>query len=256
MQIVVYTANIGNYDLLQTPQFAERNKNVKFVLFTTDLNFRSNFWDVRFIDNANLINKDNQRVARYFKLQPHKVLPPHDVSIWFDSCLTLKIPDYLQFIDENLLSRGLDTVVYSHPKRNCLYREASVCISQNLDDKGIIEKQVLSYKQQRFPANYGLYDTGLMIRTNSKKMQEFNDLWYHELKNGSKRDQISHPFCIFKKNIKIKTFTKGANKGHSPFLVKRKHIKARISVVKNKSSQKDIAVEVMNRKIAYKMRLR
>lgn len=256
MKIIVYTANIGNYDNVELPLFMNRNQNVQFIQFTTNLKERSNSWNLRFVEDPNSISKDPQRVARYFKLQPHKVLPPHDVSIWFDSCLSLKINDYTQFISEILLSRGLDMVSYNHPKRNCLYREAIACISQRLDNKDVIENQIKRYKQDSFPSNFGLYDTGFIIRVNNPKMQEFNDLWYSELENGSKRDQISHPYCTWKKKIKINTFLKGVNKGKSPYLVKRKHIKLRNKISNQEKQKESIAIEILNKKIAYKMRLR
>lgn len=257
MKIIVYTANINNYDVVELPKFTELNRDVEFILFTTDLSFKSKVWQVRYVNDYKLIHKDSQRVARYFKLQPHKVLPPHDISIWFDCCLSLKISSYAKFAADNLLGRCLDMVSYRHPKRTCLYDEGAACMSQNLDNGITIKRQMNFYKKQGLPLNFGLFDTGFLIRRNTSKMVEFNDLWYKELKKGSKRDQLSHSYVLWQTGIKISSFTEGLKKGQSPYLKKRKHINFRGKKAKNKATKKeDISVAIMNKKIAYKMRNR
>lgn len=256
MKIVVYTANIGDYDSVDIPQFLELNKDVKFVLFTTNKQLRSNKIDIRYVEDYMSIDRDPQRVARFFKLQPHKVLPPHDISIWHDSCLSLKITNYNKVVEENLINRSLEMICYRHPNRNCLYREASACISQSLDNQLLIKRQIERYKGEGFPSNKGLYDTGIMIRVNSQKMQVFNDMWYDEVKRGSKRDQISHMYCIRKNKVRIGSFIEGYGdrKGKSLILTKRKHIKDTRVKRSKFQEKKDLSLEIMNRKIAYKMK--
>lgn len=256
MKIVVYTANIGDYDPVDIPQFIELNKDVKFVLFTTNRQLRSNKIDIRYVEDYMSIDKDPQRVARFFKLQPHKVLPPHDISIWYDSCLELKIPDYRKLIEENLINRSLEMICYKHPNRICLYREAESCLSQGLDNETLIKNQISRYKKERFSPNMGLYDTGIVIRVNSRKMQQFNDMWYDEVKKGSKRDQISQMYCVAKNKVRAGAFISiyGDRKGKSPILTKRKHIKNIRVKIPKPNKKRDLALEIMNRKIAYKMK--
>ncbi len=256
MKIIVYTANIGNYDIVDLPGFKKDNPDITFILFTTDRHFRSNDWEVRYIHTPELINKDNQRVARYFKLQPHKVLPPHDFNIWFDSCLSLKIKDYKSFVKLDLLDRKLDMVSYRHPKRNCLYEEAESCKNQGLDNGIRIKRQMERYKKEFFPKNFGLFDTGFLLRRNTVLMQQFQDVWYKELDTGSKRDQLSHSYALWKTGISIASYTKGSKKGNSPYLKKRKHIIPRGSINKSVGKKVNREAEIMNKLIAYKMRAR
>jgi len=255
VKIIIYTANIGNYDIVDLPEFKKDNPDITFILFTTNTRFRSDDWEVRYVQSPHLINKDNQRVARYFKLQPHKVLPPHDINIWFDSCLSLKIANYKKFIKLNLLDRNLDMVSYRHPKRSCLYDEGIACMNQGLDNGIRIKKQMERYRKELFPKNSGLFDTGFLIRHNTPKMTEFNDAWYKELMEGSKRDQLSHSYVLWKTKIAIASYIKGARKGNSPYLKKRKHIISR-KKIKNKPKRGKEDIRVMNRIIAYKMRNR
>lgn len=259
MKTILYTAHIGNYDIIEPPKYLAINQDVHLILFTTDKNFKSDIWDVRYVDRPEDIDPDPQRVARYFKLQPHKVLPPHDINIWFDSCLSLKIVQYKKFVDENLLNRGLDMVAYNHPRRVCLYDEADACMSQGLDNGITIKRQMKRYRKEIFPVRFGLYDTGILIRRNTPEMIKFQDLWFEELRTGSKRDQLSHSYALWKTGIRISSFIKGTSKGHSPYLKKRKHLFSRR---KNKnqatSSPRTVGREqaVLNKKIAYQMRMR
>ena len=113
-----------------------------------------------------------------------------------------------------------------------------------------------SYRKQRFPKNFGLYDTGLITRLNTPGMIAFNDLWFKELDAKSKRDQLSHPYCIWKTGIKIDTYIAGTKKGASPYLKKRKHKIGRIKPGSDETKKRDFSNEVLNRKIAFKMRRR
>lgn len=258
MKIIVYTANIGNYDAPEIPLFMQQNPDIEFWYITTDTTYRSNDWNVKFVNDMPLTTEEPQRAARYFKLQPHKCLPPHDISIWFDSCLTLRIPDYKHFVEVNLLKPESDMVAYRHPRRTCLYEEGKVCASQGLDNSIRIKRQMERYKKAKFPVNFGLYDTGFIIRRNNALMQHFNDLWYRELQSGSKRDQLSHGYALWKTGIKISAFIGGARKGASPYLTKRRHLHQK-GKVKNKIAKAKIASvdqKVANRRIAYKMRTR
>ena len=255
MKIIVYTANIGNYDVPETPAFIKQNPSVEFVYFTTDTTYRSNDWTVRFVDNMPHAHIEPQRTARYFKLQPHKVLPHHDVSIWFDCCLSLQIQDYIDFIQKNLIDQGVDMVAYTHPRRKCLYKEGETCAEQGLDNSIRIKRQMERYRKAKFPINMGLYDTGVMIRKNNQKIQHFNDIWFTELTNGSKRDQLSHMYAIWKTGVTIKPFVEGMSKGKSPYLKKRKHNVKRKKPV-TKANIMSVEQRILNKRIAYKMRQR
>lgn len=255
MKIIVYTANIGNYDVPEIPAYMKQNPSIEFVYFTTDMTYRSNDWTVRYVENLPEVHVDPQRAARYFKLQPHAVLPLHDINIWFDCCLSLTIIDYISFVERNLIDQKVDMVAYKHPRRSCLYKEGDVCAGQGLDNSIRIKRQMERYRKERFPVNLGLYDTGIMIRWNNKKMQEFNNLWFTELTHGSKRDQLSHVYSMWKANIIIKPFVEGTAKGQSPFLKKRKHKVKRKQVIA-KAVVTSVEQKILNKKIAYQMKYR
>ena len=47
-KLVVYTANIGDYDELEEPQFVD--PDIDYVCFTDDVGFKSNIWQVRLLN--------------------------------------------------------------------------------------------------------------------------------------------------------------------------------------------------------------
>lgn len=71
--------------------------------------------------------------------------------------------------------------------RNCIYKEAEVCIRRNKDDKNVILAQAEKYEKERYPENNGLISTGVILRRhNDPKIIETMDAWWNEVENFSK----------------------------------------------------------------------
>ena len=83
MKIIVYSVNTGGYDDFREPKIYD--PNVRYILFTDNKYYKSKIWEICHTDFLPK-NLDNRRKARYIKLNPHIVLPEHDVSIWVDHC--------------------------------------------------------------------------------------------------------------------------------------------------------------------------
>ena len=97
MKIVIYSVSTGGYDELKTPKVFD--PNVRYILFTDNKYFKSNVWEVNhvdFLDN----DLDNRRKARYIKLNPHLVLPNHDISIWIDHCYVPRFNNTIELLNE------------------------------------------------------------------------------------------------------------------------------------------------------------
>lgn len=221
--VIVYTANIGNYDKVQTPKFKKRG--VRYILFTDDINLKSNFWEIIICSQSN----NNTKTARYFKINPHSVLPEHKISIWVDS--SFNIDSF--YLDSLIQELGEDNIAcFKHgsrtEQRNCLYEESKICLSRNLDNQNLIQKQILKYLIAKFPHNYGLFATGLIIRKNNLTTSLFNSLWWNEILDGSIRDQLSQMYVSWKLNTPIKPLNWGGESIYNnQYLIKFKHKKGR-----------------------------
>ena len=203
MKIVVYTAIFGEYDFLNEPEYIP--KGVDFICFS-DQNFKSNIWEVK---KSIPLYKDNTRTARKYKILPHRFLSNYDVSIWLDGNKIIKgnVLNYLNYLGKNKLA------LYDHmlcfDKRNCIYQEANAIFSLGnepgksfKDDPLIIKKQMEKYLSKGYPIDNGLaFTCGIIRKHNDKEVVKVMEDWWHELKYGSKRDQLSFNFVAWKNNF-------------------------------------------------------
>lgn len=141
--------------------------------------------------------KDSTRENRYYKVMSHLVLPPHDLSIYFDGNIKFKVS--IESIFEEAIHN--DKVLLSlikHPFRNCLYDEGEACIKQKKDDPEIIINQLGKYQMEGYPAHNGLLACSVIFRKNVSAVQKLCTSWWEEIVLGSRRDQISLPYVIWK----------------------------------------------------------
>jgi len=217
MKIIVYTANIGGYDNFNHHNILDLN--VRYILFTDNKYISSPSWEISHIDFIKE-KLDNRKIARYIKTNPHKILPAHDVSIWVDHCYIPKIKNFEDFLNQiSFLNKNV--MCYNHNERNCSYKEANVCKSKNLDNHTVIDNQINGYITEKFPNNYGLFDTGFMIRKNNEIVNNFNEFWWNEIKHKSGRDQLSQMYSSWKTKTQINPIPIGRSIYHNPFLNKK-----------------------------------
>lgn len=228
-KIIVYSVNTGGYDDLRTPEIYD--SNVRYILFTDNKYFKSDVWEVYHTDFLHWL-PDNRRRARYVKINPHLVLPPHDINIWIDHCYKPKFKNVNKMLDE-IKFNHYNIMSYKHDVRNCIYDEAEVVKNMNLDFSDIVNSQMLKYKYEEFPINSGLFDTGFTIRKNNNMVKKFNDVWWGEINNFSARDQLSQVYSSWKTNVGITPISVGNSIYNNKFLhPKIKHPK-KWTVVKN-----------------------
>ena len=90
----------------------------------------------------------------------------------------------------------------NHSQTDCTYKEAQTCINLKKDNSDVIKKQMDRYKAEGYPEHYGLIESGLLVRElHNQKLNEAMDLWWQEIKNGSRRDQLSFNYVFWKKQM-------------------------------------------------------
>lgn len=195
-KVVVYTCISGQYDSLIEPLFV--NKDVDYVCFT-DQPFTSNIWQIRPIpEELNYLSQVKKQ--RYIKVNPHKYLSDYETSVWVDANITIK--GNINYLI-NVVKWSISSItVPKHPIRSCIYEEANACIQYNKDVPEIALKQVKEYKEEGFPENYGLVQTGIMFRKhNDPKCIKFMERWWDEIEEHSHRDQLSFNYVSWKTGI-------------------------------------------------------
>lgn len=196
-KIVVYTCITGGYDNLIKPSIV--TPGVDYVCFTDNPELKSNIWKIRPIPEE-LLGYSKVKQQRGVKILPHRYLPEYDISIWIDANVDTKgnLNEYL---------KGLDFTKYSvfipeHPARKCIYKEKAECLRQKkITGEGVAlaEKQMERYRNEKFPENYGLVQSNIIVRKhNDEYSKKVMEKWWEELKDYSHRDQLSFNYALWK----------------------------------------------------------
>ena len=187
-KIIVYTVNLGGYDDLHP---APKDKKVEY-LYYTDGDKAPKGWKLVKISSG------GRRESRYLKINSH-LLPPHDYSIYIDSCYMIKKPlaELVFFLGDRNIALA------EHPRDKCVYQHAKRVISLKLDNTGIINRQMKKYKDKRLPKDFLMSENCLIIRKNNQKVRLLNELWWIEYVRGSQRDQLSFPYALWKTEEKV-----------------------------------------------------
>jgi hypothetical protein len=196
MRIAVYTSITGRKDTLKEKQTF---RGAEFLAFTDIRKSRSG-WQFREPCSR---YEDPNRNAKIHKVLAHRYLSDFDYSLWIDATIRL-----LQPVEE-LIERYLadsDIAVFAHHARNCTYVEAESCIKKKLDNPVVIRDQMERYRALGFPEELGLYAGTVILRRHTPQTEHFNEMWWSEISQYSRRDQLSLRFVLWKLGITPATF--------------------------------------------------
>lgn len=183
---------MGKYDVIKVPETLTREYD--YVCFS-DMPIQDHpVWKFQ---PATYFNADTTRIARYYKLHPHFYFEEYDVAVWVDANILIRKD--INYLIDNFLEGDKELGIFTHYQRDCTYREAATCISREKDEKDIIEGQMKRYQLDGFPEHAGLPETNILIsKPNDLKTQAILNYWWKELDNGSKRDQLSVMYALWK----------------------------------------------------------
>jgi hypothetical protein len=108
------------------------------------------------------------------------------------------------FVSQYLVKEGSMFAIPKHPDRICVYEEASAVKRMNKDLSHVVDSQMARYRKQGYPKNWGLVQSGLIIRKNTEDVSYFCNLWWEEIQRGSKRDQLSFNYVLWRYTIPVR----------------------------------------------------
>jgi len=218
MKKVIFTVLTGGYDNLIEP--AVITEGWDYVCFTDDTTLVSSTWKIRLVENKE--NLSPYKLARTYKLNPHKFLGEYDISIHIDA--NAHIIYDLNKLEDEFIDKDADINLALHRVRDCLFQEAGACISFNRGNKDEITNQVISYEKEGMPKHFGLYSCGFQYRNlKSKKLESFSEQWVNEILKHSIRDQVSFPYVLWKNPLNISTLD--WNTIYTKYFILTTHIK-------------------------------
>ena len=201
MRIAVYTCITDAYDPLYPPAYVDQR--LDYFCFSESPSNVVEPWKFKCIDLQHLNAKDQ---SRYIKMHPHKVLPEYDVTLYIDGSIQI-VGDIYEMVIKALKLEG-DIFLYDHHERNCIYSEAAVCAHLGHDWIWTIAMQMRRYRQDGYPVNNGLYETGVMLRRNTDEVSKIMEYWWLEYYRGVKRDQLSLTYVSWKLGVSISSIGK------------------------------------------------
>lgn len=190
MKKVCLTFIFGNYDDLKEPTII--SKDWQYICIS-DRPRNSKTWEVKQVQIKDL---SDSRKARLVLTCPF---------LFIDYDILLSVGGQIQVKCD--LNKYLDTgfTALKHPHRDCVYQEAVACIKRKKDSADLISKQISKYRREGYPEHAGMIATGVLIRENTKEINEFCREWYEELSQNSFRDQLSFNFIAWKTGFQYKT---------------------------------------------------
>ena len=207
MKVALYTCIVNNRDTVKSIEFKD---SIDYVLFT-DSNIKSDDWDVRSIIKE---YEDPVRTARYHKHHPFELFPDYDYVIWLDAT-------HWPYNSVFSLISNFEISTMIHPLRKTVEAEAEACLG--LDDPQIIKNQIARYKADGFLDDIGLFSTACVIYKNTEQTKKFNYFWWEEIQKGSRRDQLSYPYCLWKSKINYGILPGVCRLGFNPVFKMKSH---------------------------------
>ena len=201
-KIVVYTCITGNYDNIIEPLFI--SNNIDYIMFTDNKEKITSSWQIKNLCGYKELKKMNQiEKNRFIKMNPGFFFEKkYDYSIYIDGNIEV-VSDIRKLI--NCVNYDYGIAMHKHRNRNDIYKEFEVC---KLLRKGNIQqmsKQIVSYKKNGFPKNYGMLEANvIVVDLNNKKAKLIMKQWWDEFrKSKSERDQISLIYILWKNKISV-----------------------------------------------------
>ena len=209
MKKVIYTVNLGKYDVIKNIQKQEGWDYINIVDWEISEEEKKNSnWTFMMIPNfIKYMNVSQIKKQRFIKLHPHLFFKNYEISLYIDSIYILfgNIDNLIM----RLLPPEINIVMNEHRTRNTVRDEIKSVLGFQKDKIEVIEKIKERYKKEKFPDNYGLIETSFILRRhNEKDCINIMEKWWNEIKMYSHRDQLSLCYVLWKENKKIKLIDK------------------------------------------------
>lgn len=192
---VIYTCIVGNYDELRQPQVLdERFEYLCFVRKGAKIMEKMGAWTVVELDYD---NGNPAVLARYPKINPHKVLPKDcEYSVWLDGDVAVASQEFYEVI----LSKIGAGVLWSglkHPLRDCAYEEINACFEAGKEKLGPLRRAAKFLRKELFPHHAGLYENSVILRKHGDgNVKKLAKQWWKLFLRYAHRDQIFLPYCL------------------------------------------------------------
>ena len=189
-KVAFVTAIIGDFDALFLPKYLEGD--VDYYCFSDTL---SDGYGVFQIYKPPYIDADPRRTARYIKTNLLKYIKGYDYVVWVDANIEVNVmvTELVQRVSNSSHTLG----AIQHPVRNNLFEEAAEIISWKLDDVDVVKEQIARYEYIHNLRFEPLIESNVLVMdARDEKIHNFMRIWWNEINNFSRRDQLSIGYAL------------------------------------------------------------
>lgn len=226
-RIAFYTCIIGDYDDLVEPISISPESDY-YIISDKEPKHQTVF---KYIDINRYLPDyitDNTRKNRYCKINAHKIFPQYRYSIYFDGQIQINSA-ITRYIDELPKTR---IITFCKNYWKSPYMEAMRVLLNKRDSEEIVVKQMEKYWLEGLPEDFGnLYCSILIREHNNPICKKLMKDWWGQIKQFSKRDQISFSYVLWKNGYTIddvKTVTESFEYEGEFWKLKRTHNQPRL----------------------------
>ena len=162
-----------------------------YVLYT-DQNIKSDIYHVVKVPQAEHPRFESRKYkllgASQFYPQHYKKVFHHDANI-IVNCDLNELPHFM---------------VMNHPFHWCAYKEIELCKKLGKDNRKTLDDAKEQLKSYNWGKDKGLFAGGLMMRPNTKAVDQFSQDWFFHAKWHTVRDQIFLPYLLDKHGLRPK----------------------------------------------------
>ena len=205
--LVIYTVLTGDKEPLSNPLenliYRDTDLSLKFICFTDNKELRSDLYEIRFLEDAYL---PSDKYSRRPKALPHEYLAEWDWSLYIDNIVKFKrLPN---LIDIELAKKN-GFMLHRHKTRKSPVEEAEVLVYLGYENEVILENQLDFYEQKAPFTDGDIFGTCTIIlrEHNREGIKNFGRIWWENILNFSKRDQISFEFARKMARIDVDYFS-------------------------------------------------
>jgi Protein of unknown function (DUF616) len=196
-RVAVYTAIFGGYDRLAPQPDLE---GVDWFCFTDDATLRSDRWKIRVAKGR---YAHPRLSAKWFKLNPDRVLDRYRRTIWIDASICVQATTFASELVACLADKTL--ALFPHPDRDNIFDEAAVSRGMVKYAELPVLEQVEHYRRLGFN-NRELFACGVLVRDNADAaLRRLHRDWMREIVRWTYQDQLSLPFLLWKHRIRPAT---------------------------------------------------
>ncbi len=190
---IVYTAIAGGYESLKIPEAPA--PEVDYIYFAPAPFREQGPWTYRPLAWT---DEDPTRTARWHKLHAPDLFPNAESVVWIDGNVTLLAGTEREMRDK-LFSGPNPIASLRHFDRDNVWDEAEACIERGKDAPSLLRAQVSGYRAAGLPEKHSFAETCIVAsRPGNPLVRAVFATWWKELAIGSRRDQISFPFALWK----------------------------------------------------------